>query len=293
MFAFESKALRSYWSIHIEAWLKSGVNLTRYCHEHHLWRPTMKRWLKAFEQPIPKRKKPEKEAKRAPVIKLSKMPAQRTIACKAFWLMHVEAQRGSGLTVPQYAHAHRIPERRLRKECRLSARTPQVENWRELMHPATWTARRVGSKTRYDLRYEQPLSRPDGAPEEVAVKPPGPLTRRQYTDQQKLAIVADATDPAISVSTIARRHGVTAPMIFRWRAKFGMAPKGNALLMTARVLDPTSRGPRKTVTILSDLLPAPPRAVTVELADGRRVFAPAGSDPELVRQFIANQEATS
>jgi hypothetical protein len=42
--------------------------------------------------------------------------------------------------------------------------------------------------------------------------------------------------------------------------------------------------------VLQDILPIPPGAVAVELADGRRVFAPPGSDPEVVRQYIAERE---
>jgi hypothetical protein len=47
------------------------------------------------------------------------------------------------------------------------------------------------------------------------------------------------------------------------------------------------------VAVLQDILPIPPGAVAVELADGRRVFAPPGSDPEVVRRYIAQQEEST
>ncbi len=111
----ESKALRSYWSVHIEAWLRSGVCREAYCREHRLTRATMKRWIKVLETPIPKRHRVEKKLAK---MKLARMPAARTIAFKAFWMMHSEAQHDSGLTPIQYANAHRLPVRRMRRMSR-------------------------------------------------------------------------------------------------------------------------------------------------------------------------------
>jgi hypothetical protein len=44
------------------------------------------------------------------------------------------------------------------------------------------------------------------------------------------------------------------------------------------------------VVVLQEMLPVPPGAIAVELADGRRVFAPAGSDPEAVRRYVTERE---
>lgn len=85
-----------------------------------------------------------------------------------------------------------------------------------------------------------------------------------------------------------------APMVFRCRAEFGFAePKEHPLLVTARVVDRPQRGRPKSNApfVLHDLLVPPPNSITVELVDGRRVFAPAGSDPEAVRQYVAAREA--
>jgi transposase-like protein len=94
---------------------------------------------------------------------------------------------------------------------------------------------------------------------------------------------------------IARRHHVTPSTVFRWRDEFNLSPKKKqtATLVTATVIDRTARGrPKKMAPlILEDLLPMPAGAITVELADGRRVHAPAGSDPDTVRQYIAQKES--
>jgi hypothetical protein len=41
---------------------------------------------------------------------------------------------------------------------------------------------------------------------------------------------------------------------------------------------------------LQNLLPVPDGMEAVELADGRKVFAPIGSDPDAVRKHVAERE---
>ena len=41
--------------------------------------------------------------------------------------------------------------------------------------------------------------------------------RRWYTLEQKLAVVREAAQPGMTVSYIARKHGISPSLIFRWR----------------------------------------------------------------------------
>ena len=43
---FQNKARREWWSIHIEAWQRSGVSRAAYCRQHRLDEGTFARWLK-------------------------------------------------------------------------------------------------------------------------------------------------------------------------------------------------------------------------------------------------------
>jgi transposase len=45
----------------------------------------------------------------------------------------------------------------------------------------------------------------------------GKKPRRQYTLEQKLRIVAEASVPGASVAEVARRHGINANLVFGWR----------------------------------------------------------------------------
>jgi transposase-like protein len=248
----------------------------------------MMRWIQALDVPVPKRPRP---AKKQPKKKHSPMPAARTIAFKAFWMMHAEAQHGSGLTAVQYASAHRLPVRRMRRESRQFTSVNPPQDWREMLHPSNRAPGKYGAKLRDKLRTSlwispvdqaQPVDTTDGK-------------RRQYTDKQKLAIVAEFAERGVTASMIARRHHITPSMVFRWRDEFNLSPKKKqtATLVTATVIDRKARGrPKKSAPlILENLLPMPPGAITVELADGRRVYAPSGSDPDTVRQYIAHKES--
>jgi len=283
------KARRAYWSVHIQAWLKSGVARTRYCTVHRLNRRSFDRWLKAFETPPPP---PPRPRKKPPKMTYTYLPAARTRALTAFWLMHVEALHGSGLNAAEYAWAHRLPVRRLRKLSRQFRITPATQDWRDLMQPVDKPRPASRTALRQELRQVRPTGSATAKPPSAS---PRERARRQYSDAQKLAMVAEATEPGVTDSMVARRHGVTPSMLSRWRAEFGFAidEPEQPLLVTARVIHPATRGRRKRrgPLVLEDLLPVPPDAVTVELPDGRRVYAPAGSDPDQVRAYVSERES--
>ena len=45
----------------------------------------------------------------------------------------------------------------------------------------------------------------------------GTARRRRWTTEEKLRIVDESLQPGMSVSYVARRHGVAANLLFRWR----------------------------------------------------------------------------
>ena len=51
-------------------------------------------------------------------------------------------------------------------------------------------------------------------------------------------------------------------------------------------------GAASTPAVLHDLLRPADGMAAVELGDGRRVFAPIGSDPDVVRRHVAERETT-
>ncbi len=45
----------------------------------------------------------------------------------------------------------------------------------------------------------------------------GPERRRRWTAAEKLALVAETYEPGMSVSLVARRHGIAPNQLFTWR----------------------------------------------------------------------------
>lgn len=45
----------------------------------------------------------------------------------------------------------------------------------------------------------------------------GVARRRRFTTEQKLAIVAELMQPGMSMSYVARQHGLSPSLVFRWR----------------------------------------------------------------------------
>ena len=102
------------------------------------------------------------------------------------------------------------------------------------------------------------------------------VTRRSWSDDEKRIILAEAAATATSISAVARRHGVHASLLFRWRRA------------AERAQQPV---PPTFVPLALPAPAAPPAAasglVEVELAGGHRVRAEPGADPALLRTVIA------
>jgi transposase len=45
----------------------------------------------------------------------------------------------------------------------------------------------------------------------------GVARRRRFTTEQKLAVVAETMQSGMSISYVARRHGLSPSLVFRWR----------------------------------------------------------------------------
>lgn len=110
--------------------------------------------------------------------------------------------------------------------------------------------------------------------------------RRVFTEEEKLAIALETEKPDATVSQVARHHRIVTSMLFRWRASLGFG-KGKPAKLAAVTMADAQCG----ALVLPDFLRPVDGMTAVELGDGRRVFAPEGSDPETVRRHVADREA--
>lgn len=221
----------------------------------------------------------------------------RAKAVQAFWAMHVEALNWSGGNAAVYARVHRLDPTSLRLWRRRFDAEPLAFDWRARLHPRA-------------LPRTSPLPKISTGVSSAAKEPPAesPLTevvsivpttdrranRRRFTDAEKLAIVQKADASGATAAAICRRHGIVTSMLFRWRVQFGFGQNERAKLAAVQVEGQHSNPKRVAPAapfLLHDLLPVPDGMAAVELSDGRRVFAPVGSNPAAVRQFVKDKEA--
>jgi transposase-like protein len=283
---FENKARREWWSLHIEAWRRSGLGIRRYCCQHRLGENAFRRWLnvltdaKALQAKAELLREERRQRHRKRRIRLS--TGMRSKAVQAYWAMHVEAMNWSGMSLHAYAWAHGISRYSLRRwRDLIDANEVQID-WRTHVHPSALPRISSGvSSAAKGATAEQRLTAgPIGDPPNEA-----PTNRRRFSNDEKLVIVTESELPGATAAEVCRRHGIVTSMLFRWRVQYGFSKRLPAKLATVKITEAQSG-----TLVLNDLLQPPDGMTVVQLDDGRRVFAPMGSDPDAVRRHVNEQE---
>jgi transposase-like protein len=281
---FKNEARRSFWSVHVEAWRRSGLSKRKYCRQHRLSGGTFDRWLrhlidaetlKVRAELRREERREQLRKKRSPVSK-----DQRCRAVQAFWTMHVEAMRWCGLSMQAYARAHGISQHSLRRWRDLIDANEVEIDWRTHLHPSARPL--ISTSASSAARESVAETRLTDAP---TAEPPsdGRANRRRFSDEEKLEILRESEHPGATAAEVCRRHGIVSSMLFRWRVQFGFGKR-------AKLVAVTVTGAHPGTLVLNDLLRPPDGMTVVQLDDGRRVFAPLGSDPDAVRRHVNEQE---
>lgn len=261
---------------HVAAWRESGLSLRQYCHRAQLYRPTFWRWVVAIDAARkPMDVEQNASSRRGRKRGVTLLTNRRNRAVQAFWAMHVEAMTWSGMKLRAYADALNLSRYSLKKwRDRIDAGEANSD-WRALLHPA---ARPPVSTILSAITKEET---PENGLTDESKSP-----RRNFSREEKLAIAMEAERQGVTVSAVARKHDIATGVLFRWRTELGLGKEKPAKLVAVRLEDATPGNAGKHDLVLEDLLPLPAGMALIELADGRRVFAPAGTDPEAVRRYV-------
>ncbi|SKA39012.1 IS66-like element accessory protein TnpA [Consotaella salsifontis] len=284
---FENTARQTWWRVHIDAWRQSGLDRTNYCRQLRLSKSTFDRWLTylagkdaarqhaEYQAELRRQKRIEERRKQRVRHRYAVSTDMRRRGVQAFWAMHVEAMNWSGMGVREYAAALQLSSYSLRLwRDRLDEGEVEID-WRAHLHPSARPL--VGTSAREPASESRLTSPPDDGP-----KAPARPTRRFFSDEDKRAIVMETDQPGASVSSVARKHGIVTGLLFRWRVQFGVAQKKRAKLAPVAMADGTP-----AALSLQKFVQPPNGMMAVDLSDGRRVFAPTGSDPDDVRAQAA------
>jgi hypothetical protein len=151
---------------------------------------------------------------------------------EAFWRAHHEAWRHSELNQREYCEAQGIP---------LKA----FGNWRAKFkaEPQPASPKLLYRRGRLSHTLSHGLSHglshmTNGSPMSGPIVPPAREGhRRQFTEKDKRRIVEEAVRPGASLSEVARRYGIAARVLFRWKQELTQA---EPLFVTVEIADATS-----------------------------------------------------
>ena len=200
--------------------------------------------------------------------------------------MHVEALNWSGMSVSHYARALSISAGRLRRWRDLIDAEAVAIDWRALLHPSPRPLIGSGASSAAKRPTVETVLTYPATPEPT---PDRRANRRRFTNEQRLAIVMESEVLGASAAAVYRRHEIATSMLFRWRAQFGLTKDKTVLATVAAAgTKEADAGNSGSALILHHLLQVPDGMRAVDLPDGRRVFAPAGADPDAVRRHVAD-----
>ena len=133
-----------------------------------------------------------------------------------FWRAHHEAWKRSDLNQREYCEAQRLPQK-------------GFENWRQIFRrepeppPPKLLHRRGGLSHTLSHTLNHTLSHvayPSSAP---YVAPPREGHRRRFSDVDRARILAEADQPEVSVSEVARRYAIDRRILCRWKQELATA----------------------------------------------------------------------
>ena len=108
-------------------------------------------------------------------------------------------------------------------------------------------------------------------------------TRRKWTAAERKQIVAE-TETA-SVSSVARKHGAAASLVFRWRREAGLVGKRSERKQASAFVPVTLPAlPPPAVALVAD---ADRGSIEIELAGGRRIRVNGPVEMDALRRVIA------
>jgi transposase len=121
--------------------------------------------------------------------------------------------------------------------------------------------------------------------------------RRQWSEAEKQAVVAEAERPGVNISAVARRHGLKPSLLFRWRrlARDAQDQPSTAFIPVTLAL-PAVEAPAPEPAAEADASPvSPPLAasreaaeqrIEITLGNGRVVRVDAGVDVDSLRRIL-------
>ena len=215
---------------------------------------------------------------------MPRMKAGKHSELESFWRAHLDGWRRSDLNQREYCELHGLPLKRF-------------GNWRAtLKHEEPTSAGKLLYRRGGGLRHmSRHVSNKETASAQATYIPSASATapngRRQFSKADKKRILAEIDRPGGSVTGVAKRYGISVPLLFRWKRELAASPRTTFLPVTVTESPTQSGGPAADPRPASTT-PAPliversTPGIEVELKGGRRVRFERDTDPETVRRLV-------
>jgi len=107
-------------------------------------------------------------------------------------------------------------------------------------------------------------------------------TRRRWSTEEKRAIVEETAQESRSVSRVARRHGISPSLLFRWRRELSEGAQASAPGSEPTFIPVALPAPAM------DRVPQPKRCgiIEIELVGGRRIRVDASVDVKVLKRVV-------
>jgi transposase-like protein len=149
---------------------------------------------------------------------------------ESFWRAHRESWRQSDLNQREYCEAQGLSLKAFGNWRAKFKAEPQPPP-RKLLYRRGALSHRPGHTLNHSLDHMT-----DGLPEPTLIVPPArDGHRRSFSEADKRRIVEQATQPGASLSEVARRYGIAARVLFRWKQEF--KPSAAPMFVTVRIAD--------------------------------------------------------
>ena len=195
---------------------------------------------------------------------------------EAFWRSHHEAWRRSDLNQREYCEAHGLVLKRF-------------ENWRVKFRDEPEVRRKLlyrrGGPSHMTGHMTVPMT--NGMAGSMSMLAAGAAGRRRFSEDEKRRIVDEASQPGCSVSQTARRYGIAARVLFRWKDALKPKPTEPTFAPVQVVADREPAADAAAPSYAPVIVDRSAPGIEVELVGGRRVRFERDADPETVRRLVA------
>jgi len=119
-------------------------------------------------------------------------------------------------------------------------------------------------------------------------------TRRRWSLEEKLVIVAEASGPCTNISAVARRHGLKPALLYRWKKELDAQPTSSApsacsfvpVAIAAQEVDSADRSTPAMTLPQTACDNDKSAGIEIELSNGRRIRADSSVEPQLLKRII-------